>query len=55
MIKKVKKWGNTLVIMFNKEEQEVYNIKEGDKLDLSDLVNLGKTQLNKKNLKGGKK
>lgn len=30
MIKKIKKYGNTLVVSFTKEEQEVYNLKEGD-------------------------
>lgn len=34
----VKNYGNTLVIVFSKEDQEIYNIKEGDVVDLGDIV-----------------
>ena len=34
----VKNYGNTLVIVFSKEDQEIYNIEEGDVVDLGDLV-----------------
>ena len=30
MKKKLKKWGNSLVIVFSKEDCEVYKLKEGD-------------------------
>lgn len=38
MKKQVKKYGDTLVISFSKEEQLVYDIKEGYILDLSDMA-----------------
>ena len=34
MQKKLKKWGNSLVMTFNKEEQEIEQISEGDIVDL---------------------
>lgn len=37
MRKQIKKYGNSLVIVFTKEEQELYGIKEGDKIDLDFL------------------
>ena len=46
MLKQLKRWGNNLVVVFTKEEETLYGLSEGDRLDLSDLVN--KT-------KGGKK
>jgi|TARA_R100000750_G_scaffold62840_1_gene58456 hypothetical protein len=36
MKKIVKVYGHSLVIVFNNEDKEVYNIKKGDILDLSD-------------------
>ena len=36
MRKKIKKRGNSLVITFNKEEQEVYKIKEGKIIEIED-------------------
>lgn len=44
MKKLVKYYGNTLHINFTKQEQIVYDIKEGDVIDLSDLVVLRKTR-----------
>ena len=38
MKKQIKRYGNSLVITFDKEEIEWYNLKEGDWLDLSDFV-----------------
>lgn len=38
MKKEVKQYGDTLIINFNVEEQRVYNIEEGDIIDISDLV-----------------
>lgn len=49
MKKLIKKWGNNLVISFSKEEKELYNLRQGDYLDLSDAVTV------KKKLKGGKR
>lgn len=51
MKKIVKKYGDSLVIVFTKEEQRINNIKEGTILDLSDMIvhNLIKKS------KGGKK
>ena len=37
MKKIVKKYGNTLVINFDPEDLKIYNIEEGDILDLSDM------------------
>ena len=34
MKKKLKKYGNTLVLSFTKEEQEIYKLKEGDVIEL---------------------
>lgn len=34
----VKNYGNTLVIVFSKEDQEIYDIEEGDIVDLGDIV-----------------
>ena len=34
----VKKFGNSLVIVFNKENCESYDIREGDIIDISDLT-----------------
>ena len=42
MKKKIKKWGRSLVISFDEEEQKIYNIKEGTILDLNDMVVLNK-------------
>ena len=38
MKKILKNYGNTLVVVFNKEDQKIYNIKEGDIIDLSDMT-----------------
>ena len=37
MIKRIKKWGNNLVVVFTKEDEEVYGLLEGDTIDLTDL------------------
>lgn len=34
MKKIIKRWGNSLVITFNKEEIQMYELKKGDILDL---------------------
>ncbi len=38
MRKQIKKWGESLIISFDKEDQKVYNIEHGDFLDISDMV-----------------
>jgi len=38
--KQIKKYGNSLVIVFTKEDEKVYNIKKGDIIDVSDIVKL---------------
>lgn len=39
MKKKLKKTGtNGLMIYFTKEDQEIYDLKEGDDVDLDDMV-----------------
>lgn len=38
MKKKLKKWGNSLVVVFNKEDQDIYSLIEGDTIDLGDMI-----------------
>ena len=38
MKKQIKKYGDTLVISFNKEEQRIYKLKEGTIIDIGDMV-----------------
>lgn len=38
MKKRLKKYGNTLIINFTKEEQELYGLIEGDVINLDDMV-----------------
>lgn len=38
MKKILKKWGNSFVLVFTKEDMEAYKFKEGDIIDLSDMV-----------------
>lgn len=38
MKKKVKKWGDSLVIVIDKEDQEIYGIAEGDVIELADML-----------------
>lgn len=40
MEKIVRKWGDSLIVSFNSEEQKIHNIKKGCILDLSDMRNL---------------
>ena len=42
MLKQLKRWGNNLVIVFTKEEEELYGMVEKDKVDLSDLFLIDK-------------
>jgi len=38
MKKILKKWGNSLVITFSKEEVSINELNEGDILDLDDMI-----------------
>jgi|AntAceMinimDraft_18_1070375.scaffolds.fasta_scaffold20314_3 antitoxin component of MazEF toxin-antitoxin module len=38
MRKKIKKWGNSLVIVFTKEEQEIFGLVEGDIINLEEMI-----------------
>lgn len=38
MLKRLKRWGNNLVVVFTKEEEELYELFEGDKIDISDML-----------------
>jgi len=35
MKKRIKKWGDSLVIIIDKENADVYNLKEGDIIDIT--------------------
>ena len=37
MKKIIRRWGESLVISFDKEDQNAYNIEEGDIVDLSEM------------------
>ncbi len=36
--KEIKKWGESLIISFDKEDQKAYGFEQGDILDISDMV-----------------
>jgi len=38
MRKRIKRWGNNLVIVFTKEDEEVYGLVEGDAIELGDMI-----------------
>jgi len=38
MKKRIKKWGDSLVIVFTKEDCELYGLVEGDVIDLDDML-----------------
>jgi antitoxin component of MazEF toxin-antitoxin module len=38
MIKRIKKWGNSLVIAFTSEDEKIYGIKEGDVIEIDDML-----------------
>jgi antitoxin component of MazEF toxin-antitoxin module len=38
MKKIVKRWGNSLVIVFTKEDTESYGLVEGDVIDIDDML-----------------
>ena len=49
MRKTIKKWGDSLVISFTKEETQMYELGEGDVLDIDDIllkkINKGKRKI----------
>ena len=57
MKKRLKRYGNNLVLVFTKEEEEIYGLIEGDIIDIEDMVIQDKKsrKLNKKRnkMKGG--
>jgi len=38
MKKRVKKWGTSLVVVFTKEDIDLYGIVEGDIIELEDML-----------------
>jgi len=38
MKKKLKKYGNSLVISFSKEEREIFGLVEGDTIEIDDML-----------------
>jgi len=38
MIKRIKKWGDSLVIVFTKEECNIYGLQEGDTITIDDML-----------------
>jgi hypothetical protein len=38
MKKALKRWGNNLVLVFTKEEEEIYGLVEKDIIDLDDML-----------------
>jgi len=38
MKKRIKKWGDSLVIVFTKEEKELYGLIEGDIIELEEML-----------------
>jgi putative protein kinase ArgK-like GTPase of G3E family len=53
MKKVIKKYGNSLVIVFTKEEADIYHIKQGDIIDITDIVVIKSRRL--KNARKNKK
>ncbi len=51
MKKVVKKYGDAFVIRLTKEEREIYGIKEGSIVDLTDLVVLSDREVDEVELK----
>lgn len=38
MKKKIQKWGNSLVLLISSQEAEVYGLKEGDIIEIDDML-----------------
>jgi len=47
MKKRIKKWGDSLVIVFNKDEVSLYGLREGDVIELDDMILENKKRVNK--------
>jgi len=43
MKKIIKEWGNSLVVVFNQEECELYGIQKGSVVNLTDMIVENKT------------
>ena len=51
MKKRIKTWGSSLVIVFTKDDIDLYGIKEGDVINMDDLLIIEKTEFEKLNAK----
>ena len=38
MIKRIKRWGNNLVIVFTAEDEKIYGMQEGDIIEIDDMI-----------------
>lgn len=38
MKKMLKRWGNNLVLVFTKEEEEIYGLIEGEPIEIEDML-----------------
>lgn len=38
MQKRIKKWGNSLVLIITSQEADVYGLKEGDIIEIDDML-----------------
>jgi antitoxin component of MazEF toxin-antitoxin module len=54
MKKKIQKWGNSLVVVFNSADVDAYGLVEGDIIDISDMLKQY-PKGHKKRMKGGSK
>jgi hypothetical protein len=48
MIKQIQRYGNSLVIVFTKNEEEIYGLKLGDKIVLDDMLIQSKKEVKRK-------
>ncbi len=46
MTKIVRKYGNSLVITFDRQDKEIFGIEEGDIVEISDIVVVSKAKAN---------
>ena len=51
MKKVIKKIGNSLGLIFDKEDCKIYNLNKGDIIEIDDLIKLDKKSIKKINLK----
>ncbi len=42
MKKIIKKWGDSLIIRFSPEDLKIYNLKEGDIVEIPELIKIEK-------------